>query len=306
MKHLFIINPTAGKGTALTELEDRIARSFAGQDFHVIRTTHAGHATALSREAAESGDAVRIYACGGDGTLNEVVNGAAGFDNTAVTHIPTGTGNDFLKIFGSDAERFRDPSAFLEAEQAVFDLIDCNGQLSIDIVCAGLDARVGADVHRYNSLPLVSGIGAYIFSLIVNVLFRPLAQPMKVSINDQHWDGDTTILCVCNGRFYGGGFMPVGDAMPDDGILDVLLVPKISLLTLVRVIGRYAKGKYADYPQYIHHFRTQSLSFSSPAPITAVLDGEILQDQSFTLRLSEKKIHFFYPAGSSYLPADKR
>lgn len=302
MKHLFLINPTAGKGNALAELEETICAAFSGQDVSILRTEYAGHAAELARAAAESGQAVRIYACGGDGTLNEVVNGAAGFGNAAITHIPIGTGNDFLKIFGPDAARFRDPAAFLEAEQAPFDVMDCNGMLSLDIVCAGLDARVAVDVHRYKALPLVSGIGAYILSLIVNVFCRPIARPMKVAVNGGQWEGDATILCVCNGRYYGGGFMPVGEAMPDDGVLDVLLVPRVSRLTFFRLVGKYAAGKYAGYPRYIYPYRTQALTFSSPELITVVLDGETIQGREFALRLSEKKVNFFYPAGASYQP----
>ena len=78
---------------------------------------------------------MRIYACGGDGTLNEAVNGAAGFANAAVTNVPKGTGNDFLKIFGADCRsRFSDLAALADGPQACFDLMDCNGKLGLDVV----------------------------------------------------------------------------------------------------------------------------------------------------------------------------
>ena len=86
---------------------------------------------------------MRIYACGGDGTINEVANGIAGSDNAAMTCIPVGTGNDFLKIFGPESRaRFSDLAALSRGPQAAMDLIDCNGHLGIDIVCTGLDARI--------------------------------------------------------------------------------------------------------------------------------------------------------------------
>jgi len=169
-----------------------------------------------------------------------------------------------------------------------------------------VDARIAADVHHYKSLPLVSGIGAYILSLAVNALFKDIARPLRVTVNGDVWDQDTTILCVCNGRYYGGGFMPVGHALPDDGLLEVLLVPRVSRPTFFGLVQKYAAGKYADYPELIRFYQTRDLTFSSSAPITVIIDGETMEDTSFTLRLSDKKVNFFYPEGLSYLPAGQR
>ena len=175
----------------------------------------------------------RGYACGGDGTLNEVVNGAAEYPNAAVTCVPKGTGNDFLKLFGPEYRQlFYDLEGLAVGPQTPFDLMDCNGHLGLDVVCAGVDARIAAGVHRYKDLPGVSGKGAYVLSLLEQVLLRGIARPMEVEVDGKRWQGETAVLCVCNGRHYGGGFMPVPEAMPDDGILDVLLIPKVSLLTL--------------------------------------------------------------------------
>ena len=300
MKHLFLINPTAGKENTLHVLEGEIVELFAGMNYEVIVTEYPGHAEALTRAAGESGEMVRVYACGGDGTLNEVVCGGAGFDNLAVTHVPTGTGNDFLKIFGAGAERFHDLVALREGPQTVLDVMDCNGKLGLDIVCAGVDARVAADVPKYKSLPLVRGTGAYILSLLVNIFFKEMARPMTVEVEGRTISREVTILCICNGRHYGGGFMPVADAMPDDGILDILLVPKVSLFTFLRLVGKYATGRYREYPELVWDFHTDRLTFSAPEPITVVVDGEVMVDTSFTVGLSEKKVNFFYPEGISY------
>lgn len=302
MKHLFIVNPRAGRGNPIHHLIDQAQAQFAPGEYRLLYTNHPNHAQELACEAAQSGEEVRLYACGGDGTLNEVVNGAAGYPNAAVTHFPLGTGNDFLRIFGADLPRFRQVDQLKNGPQAAFDLMDCNGRLGLDIVCAGVDARVAADVHNYTTFPLVTGGGAYILSLAANVLFRDIARPMTVTVNGETWDQDTTILCVCNGRYYGGGFMPVGEAMPDDGLFEVLLVPRVSRRTFLRLVGQYAKGRYADYPQLIQFHRTTQLTFSTPQSSTVVVDGEIMEGKEFTLRLSEKKVNFFYPQGASYQP----
>ena len=100
MRHLFIINPAAGKKGSTGRLEAMLDKlSF---DHEVVYTRGKGDARRFAEEAVRAGEPVRIYACGGDGTLNEVVNGAAGCAHAAVTNVPKGTGNDFLKIFGPD------------------------------------------------------------------------------------------------------------------------------------------------------------------------------------------------------------
>ena len=299
MKHLFIINPAAGKKDSTEALVARI-HELEGLDTEIRFTKGAGDAEVIAREAAAQGIPMRIYACGGDGTLNEVVNGAAGQDHVAITNVAKGTGNDFLKIFGDGwKEGFNDLKALSEGPQAAFDLIDCNGKLGIGVVCTGIDARVAADVHRYKSLPLVTGIGAYILSLVSNV-FKGLATPMQVEMGDYRYDGGTALVVACSGRYYGGGFMPVGDAMPDDGVLDFLVIPKISLFTFARLVGQYAKGKYKNFPQYIHPGHGSKVTITSPVENAAAVDGEILRSKTYTIALSDKKVNFFWPAYLDY------
>ena len=303
MKHLFIINPAAGKKGSTDALVARIEALFGGRNlsYEIAFTENVGDAERITRHAAARGEEMRVYACGGDGTLCEVADGAAGHDHIAVTNYPKGTGNDFLKIFGKNyRDRFSDLEALADGPQAIFDLMDCNGKLGIGSICAGLDARVAADVHKYKGLPLVRGIGAYILALVENVLFKGLSRPMDVEINGVLTERNVTILCVMNGRYYGGGFMPVGDAEPDDGVLDMLVVPKLAVLTFFRLIGDYSKGRYKKHPDFIKAYHGSGVTISSPDGLVAVVDGEVMRDTRFTIALSDKKINFFYPADLSY------
>lgn len=296
MRHLFIINPAAGKRSSTGVLLAHIEAAFPGGEAQVALTQGAGDAVKIARRAVEDGAPVRIYACGGDGTLNEVVNAAAGCSHAAVTNVPKGTGNDFLRIFGRNAAaRFSDLAALRRGPQAALDLMDCNGLLGIGVACAGVDARVAADVHKYKALPMVGGKGAYVLSLLVNVLFKGITRPMRVEMGNLHHDGEVAVLCVCNGRYYGGGFMPVGEAQPDDGVLDMLLVPKVGRLTFLRLVGRYAKGLYRTCPEIITDYHGTSVTFTSEEELVAVVDGEVLRGRRFTCALSEKKVNFFYP-----------
>jgi YegS/Rv2252/BmrU family lipid kinase len=299
MRHLFIINPAAGKRESTAQLEGLLSElSFP---YEVYYTIGEGDACQTAAEAAATGEPLRIYACGGDGTLNEVVNGAAGHDHVAVTCVPKGTGNDFLKLFGPEYRtQFYDLEALAQGPQTAFDLIDCNGKLGIDVACAGVDARVAASVHRYKRWPMLSGRWSYLLSLVENVLFRGISRPLSVRMGELDWSGEAALLCVCNGRHYGGGFMPMPEATPDDGVLDMLLIPKVKFWTLIRLVGKYAKGQYKDYPDLMWSHHGDGVTYSSHREITTVVDGEVMRDTQFTVRLSDKRVNFFYPAGASF------
>lgn len=304
MRHVFIVNPAAGKKDSTEKLVAHVHTLFkaARLDYALVRTEARGDATRLAAQFAADGVPTRFYACGGDGTLNEVIQAVAGLDHAAVTNVPKGTGNDFLKVFGPEnRKRFTDLMALAQGPQAAFDLMDCNGRLGLDVICAGVDARIARDVHRYDAVPLVRGIGAYITSLATNILFKGISRPMKVTMGGQTWNEPISILCICNARHYGGGFMPVAEAMPDDGVLDALLVPHVTRRTFIRLVGKYAKGLYAQFPDLITPYHGPGpIEFRAEAPITLCVDGEILEDTAFRVSLSEKRVNFFYPSGLSW------
>jgi diacylglycerol kinase family enzyme len=171
MTHLFIINPAAGSRDR-TKYYRQIIKEICtqkGVDYEIKVSEAPGHCQKLAREAALTGKEYKIYACGGDGTLNEVAAGAAGFDNVAVTVFSGGSGNDFTKLFSSP-EDFRDLERLLDSEEVTFDMIRCNDDLALNICSVGLDARIGTDVSNYKRLPLLSGFRAYAVSTLFNVI----------------------------------------------------------------------------------------------------------------------------------------
>lgn len=298
MKHIFLINPAAGKRDKSREYLAQIQGACAGLDYTVRISQRPGDITAWARQAAAAGEPVRLYACGGDGTLNETVNGAAGFPNAAVTHFPGGSGNDFIKIF-SDTRPFFQLAALLNPAEAAFDLIECNGEYALNVCSLGLDARIGTDVAKYKRLPLVSGAGAYLLSALVNTV-KGVTQPLRVELPGYTLDGRLTMVYVGNGQWYGGSFHPVPEADPCDGLLDVLLVQPVSRLKVLTVIGKYKTGQYARYPQLIRHLRTDRLAIYSPEPAAVNLDGELRRAEAVHLRTAAARLRFFYPRGLTW------
>ena len=295
MKHLFSINPAAGSRDRTDSYRKQIESACQGLDYRIEVSACPGDCTRLTREAAMTGEDYRVYACGGDGTLNEVAAGAAGFDNVAVTAFSGGSGNDFVRLF-SETEPFFDLERLLDSEETTFDLIRCNDDIALNICSVGLDARIGTDVANYKRIPLLSGFRAYAASTVVNVL-RGITEHYIVEINGEHIDSKQTMICVCNGRFYGGGFNPVPDADPADGLLDVLVVKPVSVLQVAQVVGRYKNGRYKEFPDLIRHFRTDRVKIICDKPTSINLDGEQRIAQTVEMRIAEEKLRFFYPRG---------
>jgi len=300
MKHLFIINPAAGSRNRTDDYSRAIHKICRARklSYEVRVSTAPGECTRIAREAASSGEEIRLYACGGDGTLNEVVAGAAGHDNAAVTVFSGGSGNDFVKIF-DDPKAFFDLHRLMDADEATFDLIRCNDRVALNICSVGLDARIGTDVSRYKRLPLLHGFRAYAASAVVNVV-KGIAEHYVVEIDGERLEDAFTFVCVCNGRYYGGGFNPIPEADPSDGKLDVLLVQKVSRLQVPGLIGKYKNGRYQELSHVARYIKTDAVKIICDKPTPINLDGEALFAQTVEMKVAKEKIRFFYPKGLSW------
>ena len=304
MKHLFIINPAAGSYNRTDEYSQIIHKICRARklDYEIRVSTAPGEAIRITREAAAKGEEIRIYACGGDGTLNEVAAGAAGYDNAAITVFSGGSGNDFVKLF-DDPKAFFDLHRLMDAEEATFDLIRCNGDIALNICSVGLDARIGTDVSNYKRLPLLHGFRAYAASTVVNVI-RGISEHYVVEVNGETVEDDFTFVCVCSGRYYGGGFNPVPEADPADGMLDVLLVKKVSRAQVPLLIGKYKNGRYRELSEVARYIKTDRVKITCDKPTPINMDGELRTAQVVEMKVAEEKIRFFYPKGLSWKNAE--
>ena len=300
MKHLFIVNPVAG-GRDRTDDVTAAAQAVlgpAGLEFEVYRTKAPMDAVEKIRAEAKICDDLRVFACGGDGTLNECVNGAAKLENVSVTSYPGGTGNDFIKAFGDDRERFFDLAQLVFGEIRKFDLIETCGRYSINICSVGADARIGTDVHKYSSIPVLgAGPMAYVTSLVVN-LFKGLNGPVKVTSKEYCYEGMSAIVTACNGQYYGGGFRPSIDARPDDGKMEMFLVKDLKLHQFAALIGKYSKGKWREIPEdMLVHFYSDNVVIETPEPVVVNVDGEALYSDHINFTLVPAGVNFIVPKG---------
>ena len=291
MHTLFLLNPAAGKADCTRTLPQQIAAAAAGaglapEDYTIRVTTHAGHARELSRAAAaaaqKAGVELRIFTAGGDGTFNEALTGAHGFDKTAVGCLPYGSGNDFLRTYGTK-EEFANLDAQLAGGEVTIDLLQTNLGLSATICAAGLDAQVAYGIPKFRRIPLCGGEAAYLLSIVEQLCGR-IGRTLTFTIDEETLTVDCLMCAICNGKAYGGGFLAGPEAVPDDGWLDVFIVRKVGRLTIAKLLSMYKNGRHfvngqlteAAKPYFIYR-RAKRVSLrpaDGRGPIVATADGE--------------------------------
>ena len=299
MKSVFIVNPVAGGrdiSNALAQtLAQAVSRMDLGQDTYAItRTTHAGHAKKLAEEYARTGEPVRLFAVGGDGTFNEVISGAYPYKNAAVGCIPYGSGNDFLRNFGTK-EEFLDLAGQLTGGELDIDLMQTEYGVGAAICSAGLDAQIAHGIPKFRRLPLCGGEMAYRLS-ILEQLMGPLGRRLTLTLDGVPFTQDCLMTAICNGGYYGGGFHAAPECRMDDGLLDVMVVRKASLLRIARMLPLYQKGKHIQAGQVIpklrkhvefHRCRSVALTLADnpEKPIIITVDGECRPAPGLTVKL---------------------
>lgn len=284
MRHVFLVNPVSGKADASLTLVPRIveACAAAGVDYEIALTEYPGHGAKLARHWASSGEPVRLYACGGDGTFNEVLRGAMGWANAAVGCVPCGSGNDFIRNYGT-AEQFLNLDAQLNGSEQAIDLMETSAGLCASICAAGLDAQVAYGIPKFRRIPLCGGEMAYALS-IVEQLCGQIGRKIEYDIDGEKLTVDCLMCAICNGKAYGGGFLAAPEAVPDDGWMDVVIIRKVGRLTIAKLLGMYKRGGHFVHGQlteqakpYFIYRRAKQVTLrpvDGRGPIVATADGE--------------------------------
>ena len=306
MKHIFVVNPAAGKGKNIPSLLASI--TYACEDLNVeydiYHTQSVGDATVYVSQKCEQNpdEKFRFYACGGDGTLSEVLNGAVGHENAEIAVIPAGTGNDFVKTF-------RHPEYFSEIQRQVLgtaekiDLLKYNDRYGLNIINVGFDCDVVVKVAEIKRKSFVPSKLAYIMG-IAAVFTKPLGKRFKVTIDDNECIEKDFMLCaMANALYYGGGFKAAPLAELDDGYMDLCLVDRVSRLDFIRIIPKYKSGQHVDengnskYP-FVRYQKCKKVVIESENNIGVCGDGEVSQTNRVVVEVVPDAIAFSIPRDS--------
>lgn len=294
MKHLFIVNPVAGKGKTEKMIPEIKALMEKHEYSYNIEITKAPkHATEIAHDYIQKYPELRVYSVGGDGTMNEVLQSMVG-TKACLGVVPAGTGNDFLKSFCP----LSDPSKLLpflvQAEAVPVDVCTINDRYFLNIASAGFDADVVANTQYLKRLPYIKGKIAYIGGILLSLIRLKKVQA-TFFIDDEKIEMPSMLLSAfANGRFYGGGMIPAPDAVPDDGMLDVCLIRSMNRLKILFFFPRFIKGNHISMSDVTLR-RCRSIKMESPQPVHINLDGELFESSEVNISLIEKGLMFLKP-----------
>ena len=308
MKHIFIINPAAGKDNSFENIKQRLEQKKLEVDYELYETQAPGDATAYIRAYCETHpEPVRFYACGGDGTLNEVVNGVVGFEHASMGCYPCGSGNDFVKYYGGK-KVFWDLDELLNAPEEYIDLMRVGNKYAINATHFGFDSAVAETMMKVRRKKIIGGSNAYTTGVVVG-LFKAMKNPCKVTVDGELLNpaGNILLCTIANGQYVGGAFRCAPRSLDNDGLLEVCLVKPLSHLTFISLIKYYTAGTHLDDPRfekYLEYRRGKKIEIEAPEGFVYSFDGELIRQNRFTVEVVPQAIRFAVPQGATYLPGE--
>ncbi|MEM0127552.1 MAG: diacylglycerol kinase family lipid kinase [Thermoplasmatales archaeon] len=288
MSTLFIVNRTAGNGRAGREWDriyPTVSRLFP--ELRVAFTEYPGHASILAKESDDD----IIISCGGDGTLNEVVNGAVG-KKAKIGVVPLGTGSDFGKTIGA-RDVGKAISTIVDGKTKMVDVgkvtyvDDGKTRFFINILEIGFGAEVMMYVNRHKSLGRLSFLLG-----VISVIGK-----MKRFTTDFSYDGNSKVetieVIVANGRYFGGGMLASPDSLINDGLLDLhILKPFSKFKTLVN-LNKLISGKYISMGLSIER-KSSAFKFSDLGNLVEV-DGEVIGKTPISVEVIPSSLEMILP-----------
>lgn len=303
MKHIFIINSVSKSKGKRKKLFNHIIDVCNNEkiDYDIYFTQKSGDAYRYAHEIALTGQPVRFYACGGDGTVNEMASAVAGIPTAQFTVIPIGNGNDFIRNFGTK-ENYMDIVSLIYGKPVTIDLIKINDRYCANIINIGFDRRVVSATNRVKKTKIITGQTAYYTGVILSLVFMK-KELLHFTFDDGSQSTNRLLLTLfANGCYYGSGFKACAEASLFDGMFDMMVVPPLGRLKFLSLLGQYRKGNImsTEFGQKnIIYKKCRELTVSRATPIKYCLDGEILSANEIHISMEPAAAHFVVPADVS-------
>lgn len=316
MKHLIVVNSKAGQEKNLEEFKKKVEEAFKGLPHEIYETTGPRSVIPFLKEyLSKSKEEVRVYACGGDGTIHEVVNAIVGFDNVQLAVLAVGTGNDFVKIYSTSKDyddivknktgsaRFQDLKALINGTIEEIDLSKMTGPsmkepwYSINVINFGFDAIVGA---KGNANKLKGVKNPYGPRAIIPAILGGRFNKIIVKADNEQLNKKRMLLAsLSQGQWVGGQYHASPKSDNKDGLIDVIVLHCMSLMTLMgKYFGPYTKGQHLDSEKLmkkITYRKAKVVEMESKKPFDVCVDGEIVKAKYFKVECMPKALKFVVP-----------
>ena len=285
-KYLVIVNPNAGKSKGKKDWE-KISGLLKNEGFifDSVFTKQRHHAIELSRENIEKGYR-KIIVVGGDGTMNEVVNGVFGQKKVAVSEIilgmiTVGTGNDWGRMFNIPVDYAEAVSTLKKCATFMQDAgivkyytgEKRESRYFINIAGLGFDALVVEKTNRQKDRGR-KGVLLYFWNILANLLYYKFTIT-EITVDGQHVKNETFTISIGIGKYTGGGMMQTPNAIPDDGLFDLTVIKRMRKGEIIRSLKRLYDGTILDHPK-VESYTGKKITINSEPEIHLEVDGESL------------------------------
>lgn len=277
-----ISNPIAGKNKScknLHKIESYLTEKGVAFETHISKTKY--DATEIVKELSSAGETEFIIV-GGDGTVNEVLNGLSDPTACRVGIVPSGTGNDFAEKIGLPFDVKEACDLILKGETKPTDYIEVDGIRCMNVAGLGIDV----DVLQRCQKGKMKGKPKYVLSLLQS-LFSFKGYQVEITCNGESETREVLIAAICNGSQFGGGIKICPAAEVDDGKLDAIIVDCIGgPMKIALAFVELMKGRVLEYP-LTKHIRCESIRFipKNPTSCPVQLDGELYENLQFDARV---------------------
>ena len=302
MEWFVIVNPNAGKRKGEKDwLEIAAHLTAAGIEFVNVFTEHRGHAVLLTRKYIENGYR-NIIVVGGDGTLNEVVNGIftqahVSTENIRLAMIPVGTGNDWCRMFNipgdykQSIQLITNNKIFIQ-DTGTIKYISSEGiektRYFINMAGMGFDALVAKKTNKQKDLGKSNPM-SYVVN-ILSSLFLYTSTKVIILLNNEKIASDIFSMSVGICQYNGGGMKQAPDALPDDGLFDLTLIKPIGKFKIIRNIIKLFDGSFTKLPE-VSTFRSSKIIIHSEPPMFMEADGESLGHTPFVFNILPQSLY---------------
>lgn len=292
MKHVFIVNPASGKGYA-KKLIPVISKICIQENVNYIieSTKYPGHATEIAQSYSLEKD-IRLYAVGGDGTLNEVLNGMI-YSSCSLAVIPAGSGNDFIKTVYSPIKVDKLIVALINGETKLINIGKINNKHFINISSVGIDAEIAYNAKIFKRNPLIPSKLSYLFS-IFTTLIKYSSYNIEIHIDNIYIKDKILLVAIGNGRYYGGGMKVLPNANPFDNDFDVCVVKNMSKLNILKLFPVLIKGDHETLKDYVMFYKGSKIQIYSKENMKINIDGEIFENTYVKFEMVIKKVNFVF------------
>lgn len=283
MKNIFLLKPVNGDLEHHPFIET-IRKVMQGYDYDIFMSHYPHHVEKIIKHYKEK---TRFYSVGGDGMLNQVIQGLVGTEHELVV-IPYGTGNDFYKMISDQKDPEEVLKASLKGKSKTIDTVLLNDTYYINNACFGCDSVIANHVHDDVKVPKLFEGHQYEYSILRNFIDYPFYEVKISSHGELLYSGQVTLCACANAMYYGGAYKIAPKASLQDGLLDIVILDKINKALIPLYIKKVVDETLAK-DKHAHVFQCDEVDIESKYPCN--MDGEVITADAYHLKVIKNSLN---------------